>query len=202
MALRCVLSLMSLLSLRPLKPCRPPVLLLAVLAALCISSPAQGAVQVVQNGFVIRLQVSINAPPAQVYQALLGQVGAWWDPGHTYSGDSRNLSIDARPGGCFCERLPDGGGIEHLRVLYLAPPHALRLSGALGPLQASGLAGALSLALSPSAGGGTALLLVYSVGGFMEGGLDRIGPAADGMLAGQVQRLKRFVETGQPGAAP
>ena len=52
--------------------------------------------------------------------------------------DAKNLSIDARPGGCFCEKLPNGGGVEHARVVYVAPREVLRLSGALGPLQGVG----------------------------------------------------------------
>jgi len=32
----------------------------------------------------------------------------------------------------------------------------------------------------------------------MEGGFEKMAPAADGMLGEQVQRLKLFVETGSP----
>ena len=74
----------------------------------------------------------------------------------------------------------------------------LRMSGALGPLQGSGLAGSLTLQFKP-AGEGTQLLLQYAVGGFFEGGFTKLAPAVDAMLAGQLQRLKRYVETGKPG---
>src|SRR5436189_3620279 len=105
---------------------------------------AQAAPHVTPTGFLIKLEVSVNAPAAKVYDALVGQIGAWWNSQHTYSGDAKNLSIDARPGGCFCEKLPNGGGLEHARVIYVAPREVLRLSGALGPLQASGVAGTLT----------------------------------------------------------
>ena len=36
----------------------------------------------------------------EVYDALVGQIGSWWNPEHTYSHDAKNLSIDPRPGGC------------------------------------------------------------------------------------------------------
>lgn len=171
----------------------PLVLLLCGLAAL----PAKAAVDVTPTGFVVRHDVAIGAPPARVYQALVGQVGSWWNPRHSYSGDGANLSIDARPGGCFCERLPNGGGVEHMRVVYVVPAAALRMTGGLGPLQSSGLAGALSWKLSDN-GTGTRLEVSYSVGGFMQGGFERMAPAVDGMVGEQVQRLRLFIETGSP----
>jgi uncharacterized protein YndB with AHSA1/START domain len=155
------------------------------------------AAQVTANGFVVRHETSIDAPPARVYETLVGQVGLWWDSEHTFSGDSRNLSIDARPGGCFCEIFPNGGGVEHLRVVHVVPGELLRMYGPLGPLQASGLAGSLTWKLT-AASGGTRMELSYSVGGFMEGGFERIAPAVATVLGEQMQRLKLFVETGTP----
>jgi len=171
---------------------------LAGLVALAAPGAARAANSVAETGFVVRLESTIQAPPARVYQAFTAEVGRWWDPEHTYSNDAANLSIDAHLGGCFCERLPAGGGVEHLRIIYLAPPSLLRFSGALGPLQGSGLAGALTLQFKP-AGEGTQLLLQYSVGGYFEGGFGKLAPAVEGMLAGQLERLKRYIETGKPG---
>ncbi len=168
-----------------------------LLAFCAYAMPALGAVQAAPNGFSIRLEVAIGAPPAKVYQALLGRVGSWWNAAHTYSGDSANLSIDARPGGCFCEYLANGGGVEHMRVIFLKPFEIVRMAGALGPLQSSGLSGALTWRLSATAAG-TKLELLYNVGGYMEGGFDKIAPMVEGMLGEQVQRLRLFAETGSP----
>ena len=145
-------------------------------------------------GFSIRSQTSIRKAPAQVYEAL-AQVGQWWSSEHSYTGDAKNMSIDLRPGGCFCERLPNGGGIEHMRVLYAQPGEMLRLSGALGPLQPLGVTGTMSLKLT-SSGGGTTVELTYSVGGFSEGGFNQLAPAVSTVLNEQMNRLKSFVETG------
>lgn len=155
-------------------------------------SPAPAA----GNGFVVRHEVHISTPRERVYNSLVDDVGQWWNPAHTYSGTAENLSIDARPGGCFCERLPDGGGVEHLRVVYVAPNATLRMSGALGPLQGHGLAGSLTWTLKSGSGDSTELTLTYAVGGYMEGGFDQIAPAVEAVLAEQVERLKRFVEDG------
>jgi len=158
---------------------------------------AQSAPQVTPNGFLVKLEASVSAPKPKVYDALVGQIGSWWNPEHTYSHDAKNLSIDARPGGCFCEKLPNDGGVEHLRVVYIAPGEVLRLSGGLGPLQASGLAGSLTWKLTGGAEN-TRVELSYSVGGFIQGGFEKIAPAVESMLNDQLNRLKLFVETGKP----
>jgi len=81
-----------------------------------------------------------------------------------------------------------------MTVVNLQPFKLVRLTGALGPLQGSGLTGSLTWTLA-SAGDGTKLEMTYSVGGYMEGGFDTIAPAVDEVLGGQLKRLKAFVET-------
>ena len=176
-----------------MRRCSLGTLVLVLLAA----TPAQSAPEITPNGFLVKFEVGVNAPTGKVYEALVGQVGSWWNPEHTYSHDAKNLSIDARPGGCFCEKLPNGGGIEHLRVIYLAPPQVVRFSGALGPLQASGVTGSMTWKLSDDSDS-TRIELSYSVGGFIQGGFDKIAPAVEAMLREQMDRLKHFAETGKP----
>jgi uncharacterized protein YndB with AHSA1/START domain len=176
------------------------IALAAGLVSLVQTTPGRAVVSnVAANGFTVTLEAAVAAPRDRVYRALVGNVGAWWSSDHTFSGDSKNLSIEARPGGCFCERLPDGGGVEHLRVVFVKPGEMLRLTGALGPLQPSALAGSMTWTLMP-AGSGTNVTLSYAVGGFRDGGFADIAPAVDGVLSEQLQRLKRFVETGKPTA--
>jgi uncharacterized protein YndB with AHSA1/START domain len=169
---------------------------LLISAIAVLGSGAAGAVEVGPNGFLVRHEWMIAAPPARVYESLVGQVGSWWNPQHTYSGDSKNLSIDPRPGGCFCERLPNGG-VEHMRVVLIKQNEIVRLVGSLGPLQASGVSGSMTWGLSP-AEKGTKLELTYSVGGFIAGGFDAIAPAVERVVGEQADRLKRFIETGTP----
>ena len=170
-----------------------PLLLAGLTAPVAAQSPP--------IGFVVHHEAHIDAATARVYDALVEEIGEWWNPEHTFSGDARNLSLDARPGGCLCEKLPGGGGVEHLRVVYVDPRRVLRLSGALGPLQGSALVGTLTWTLA-EADGGTRLELIYAVGGFLEGGFEGIAPAVKSVLAGQMSRLKRYVETGKPEAPP
>lgn len=171
----------------------------AFLLFVLASNAMAEVVQVTPSGFLIKHEVNVSAPSSKVYDALVGKVSSWWNSEHTYSGDSKNLSIEARPGGCFCEQLPNGGGVEHMRVIYVQPGTLVRLSGALGPMQGSGLAGSLTWKMV-SFNGGTKLGLNYSVGGYLEGGFEKMAPVANGMLGEQVQRLKAFLETGNPGS--
>jgi uncharacterized protein YndB with AHSA1/START domain len=168
-----------------------------LLLVMLFGAPLQSAPEIGPNGFLVKFDVSINAPMAKVYDAMVGHIGSWWNPEHTYSHDAKNLSIDARPGGCFCEKLPNGGGIEHLRVVYIAPPQTVRFTGALGPLQTSGVAGSMTWKLTGGSDN-TRLDLSYSVGGFIPGGFEKMAPAVEGMLREQLDRLKLFIETGKP----
>lgn len=153
------------------------------------------------NGFDVKEEAAIAAVPNAVYDALVRKVASWWNPIHTYSHDAKNLALDAFPGGCFCERFPGGGGVQHMTVVYASPGKALRMTGALGPLQGSGLAGSMTWELS-SAESGTKLQVKYVVGGYMPGGFEKIAPLVDAVLAEQIARLKAFVETGSPAIQP
>jgi uncharacterized protein YndB with AHSA1/START domain len=162
------------------------------------STPAFAEVTSVgPNGFAVKHEVAIKSTPGSVYDALTVKVGSWWNPDHTYSHDSKNLSIAAVPGGCFCERFPDSGGVQHMTVVYASPGKALRMTGAIGPLQSSGLAGSMTWELAKSEAG-TKLVVTYVVGGYMPGGFEKIAPAVDAVVGEQAGRLRTFLETGSP----
>ncbi|MDB5968891.1 MAG: hypothetical protein JWQ90_1341 [Hydrocarboniphaga sp.] len=169
----------------------------AMAAILLLSASAQAEVVESQaGGLNLQYAVTVAAAPEKVYAAFV-DIGKWWDPAHTYSGDAANLSLVDKPGGCFCEKLPQGGGVVHLTVLYAALGRQLTLGGALGPLQTAGVSGAMAVQMSAK-DAGTQLALVYRVGGYYPGGLNTIAAGVDGVLGSQLARLKRFVETGSP----
>jgi uncharacterized protein YndB with AHSA1/START domain len=146
------------------------------------------------GGFTVKTVVNIAAPPAQVYRALVEHVGSWWESSHTFSGDAKNLSIEGRAGGCFCERLADGGSVRHLAVVFASPGKTLRMIGGLGPLQDIAVTGVMTWKLSEAAGK-TQTEVTYQVGGYSPKGLQDLAPVVDGVLRSQLQRLRRFVET-------
>jgi uncharacterized protein YndB with AHSA1/START domain len=153
------------------------------------------------NGFAVEENAHIAASPAKVYAALIHPEN-WWNSEHTFSQDAKNLSLDARAGGCLCETLPGGGSVAHLTVAAVMPNSTLRLRGAMGPFQAQGVDGALTFTLK-AAGDGTDLVLDNNVGGFVKGGMGKWPQAADGMLTDLVAHLKYYSETGKamPAAA-
>ena len=170
--------------------------LATVTLALAVADPTSAEVKsVTSNGFEVATTVTIGAPADRVY--ALGEVGHWWSPSHTFSRDAANLSIELRAGGCFCERLKDGGSVQHLQVVYASPGQGLRLRGALGPLQTEGVDGALSWTLKPGEGG-TSVTLSYVLGGYIRSGTEQWAPKVDRVLDEQLQRLKSFVEGKSP----
>ena len=147
------------------------------------------------DGFTIKNSLEIAASPQRVYDAIVKSIGSWWSSSHTFSGNSRNLSMDDTPGGCFCERWNGKAGVWHMTVVYADPGKRLRLSGGLGPLQDMGVAGSLTFDLT-STDGKTRLDLTYHVGGYSPDGLTKWASAADSVLLEQITRLKRYIETG------
>lgn len=167
----------------------------AVLALTATAARAE-VTDATPGGFQVRHEVEITAPAARVWAALV-QPSTWWDSRHTWSGSAANLSLAPASGGCFCERLPDGGSVLHMSTVNAAPNQKLVLFGALGPLQSSGAAGHLGFGLAEKEGK-TTLTVTYDVGGYMKGGLNAIAAPVDGVIGQQVARLKRQVETGNP----
>jgi uncharacterized protein YndB with AHSA1/START domain len=147
------------------------------------------------NGFTVKLALTIEAPPPEVYRRLVHNVGDWWDSMHTFSGDSHNLSIDYKPMGCFCEKLPSGG-VRHLEVVYADPGKTLVFSGGLGPLQSIAATGSMTIHLAP-AGAGTKLAVEYAVTGYLPAGMNTWAAPVDSVLSQQFTRLKSFVESGK-----
>lgn len=159
--------------------------------ALLVASPASAEiVSASANGFEVRQTVNLVVAPAAALAAF-GDLPSWWDPAHTYSGKSENLSLDLAPGGCFCERFPDGGGIEHMRVTYVDPGKHLILTGALGPLLYEATTGVMDITVKSGAGG-SQLILDYRVAGFARGGADKLAAGVDQVLGEQMKRFRAY----------
>jgi hypothetical protein len=163
----------------------------AVLVAASSSPATAEVVNASPNGFEVRQQLNLVVKPDAALAAF-ANVAAWWDPEHTYSGDSANLSLATNVGGCFCERFPKSGGVEHMQVTYVEPGKRIVLTGALGPLLFEATTGVLDVRVKPVAGG-SQLVLDYRAAGFFNGGADKLAPVVDSVLAGQLKRYRAFV---------
>jgi len=147
------------------------------------------------NGFSLQEKEQIAAPPDKVYQALIAPEN-WWSSAHTFSGDAKNMTLDPRASGCWCETIPKThGGVAHMMVVYVEPDKILRMQGALGPFQSTGMQGAMNITLTPK-DGGTLVELVYNLGGYVLNGYGALPESADGVLGLQLFRLKQLIETG------
>lgn len=174
------------------------ILMMSVLAATAFADSSQAAVaERTDQGFRTKSVIEVSAPPAKAYAAL-GQIGSWWSDAHTYTGKAANMSIRLQPGACFCEVLPQGGGVRH-GVVVLAWPerHTLRLDAALGPLQDEAAVGALTFQIAPK-GAGSTITVTYHVGGLRPASAKAFADGVDQVIGAQAGRLGRFVDTGKP----
>ncbi len=150
------------------------------------------------SGFTVKVTLTVQAAPDAVFRALVQHVGDWWDPAHTFSGDAHNLSIDPKPMGCFCEKLPNQGGVRHMEVINVAPGRTLVMSGAIGPMQGLAATGTMTIVVV-AANGGTKLDVTYALNGYLPAGMNTFAPPVDMVITQQFTRLKNYVEHGDPG---
>jgi len=167
---------------------------------LCASAQQVGAAVTEADAqhALLDYTISVKTPPAQAY-AHAADVARWWGSDHTYSGDAKNLHLDARAGGCWCEKW-DGGSVQHMTVLLAMPGKQLRLSGGLGPLQSAALNGTLTFDFKASEAG-TDIKIHYVFGGFFPGGVDKVAGGVDHVLGAQIERLRQLNEGLLPTAA-
>jgi hypothetical protein len=149
------------------------------------------------GGFTLKTTLNIKASPGEVYHKLIQNVGDWWNPAHTFSGDAHNLSIEEKPMGCFCEKLPNGGMVRHMEVVAFMPGKTLALTGGLGPLQSLATGGSMRFELT-AVDGGTKLDMTYAVAGYLAAGMNTWAAPVDGVLKEQLTRLKNYAERGEP----
>jgi len=128
-----------------------------------------------------------------VYSALI-QPARWWASDHTFSHSAANLTFDAHAGGCFCEVSPTAG------------PSNIRSSSSRRRVSNScyGSARAVpdirrrwQLELGAErCGRWHGPHTDQHARGFIPEGFEEWAKRADAMMAGTVERLKRFMETG------
>ena len=186
---------------------------LAIAAAAFGAAPLYAEVtEEKPSGFVSRHEVIVTASPKEVWLSLISPAG-WWRSEHTWSGASVNLTLTPQAGGCFCETIPEvdtpgkftlEGSVEHMRVIQAYPEQALRMQGALGPLQSEPVLGILTIAIS-EVKGGTRIVWEYNVGGSMRYEVPVIAKAVDGVMGAQLGALAKLlgpVSVAEPAPPP
>lgn len=170
--------------------------LLLIAGLLTVTAHAE-VKQATPDGLLVTFTEPLSASTTKAYTDIT-QVQRWWSSEHTWSGKASNLSLKPEAGGCFCEKW-SGGSAEHGRVIMALPGKLLRLDAALGPLQEFALKGVLSFWLK-NEDGATTVTVEYRVNGAAGSGLDALAPTVDDVLGAQIERLKRYVGTGNPEA--
>lgn len=178
---------------------RPTLILAAALATVAVPVHAE-VVEADENHFITRNEAVVEADPKETWLALISPA-RWWSGEHTWSADAANLTLMPQAGGCFCERIPEvqdnnritlEGSVEHMRVIQAYPEVALRMQGALGPLQSEPVTGILTIALS-EVEEGTRIVWEYNVGGSMRYPVPVISTAVDGVMTLQLTRLSEML---------
>ena len=163
--------------------------------ALCLLAVAGGgrSRQRVSNGFEVRETVNAGRSAGRRLRRVR-RLAAWWDPEHTYSGNSANLSLELDARRCFCERIPKtAAGSSIMRVTYVDPGKRIVLTGALGPAAFRSDDRASWTCRSRRIAGGSQLIArLSSVAGFANGGADKLAPAVDQVLGGQMKRFRAY----------
>jgi uncharacterized protein YndB with AHSA1/START domain len=171
---------------------------LQVLATLILVPAFGSAIAEVRdsgpNGFTTVHEVIVAAPRAVVWAAAVDEVGLWWNAEHTVGGDASRLSIEARPLGCFCERLGADDGVVHLQVTTVSARTFLRMTGGLGPLGLLGVNGNFTWEFF-DAGEGTRVRFTYAIGGYRDGGLEALAGPVDQVIGDALAHLRTHVET-------
>ncbi len=172
-------------------------LALVAAAGLHLAVPAAAELtQAGENSFISRHEVVVEASTKQVWLALISPAD-WWRSEHTWSGEAANLTLTPQAGGCFCETIPEvdepdrftlQGSVEHMRVIQAYPEAALRMQGALGPLQSEPVIGILTIAIS-EVDEGTRIVWEYNVGGTMRYEVPVISKAVDAVMGAQLGAL-------------
>ncbi len=160
---------------------------------LSVSVPVTAEViQSGENGFTVTHSIEINTEPSVVYSTMTSHIDQWWNGDHSWSGDASNLYMKIEMGGCFCEHLPTGGWVEHLRIIYLSPGQEIRFDGALGPLQEMAIEGRMIWKIA-AVESGSKVSFTYHVHGFSESGFEGLAPAVDGVIGEQLSRLGKHL---------
>lgn len=165
------------------------------IGALAAAMADPAAAEVRSTGadrFEIEHRFDSALAPDRLY-TLIGQPARWWSDSHTFSGKAANLSVEVVPMGCWCEKMPDGKAITHLRAGIAEPGRRLVMIGLLGPLGTVAKAGAMTWTITPKAQGST-LVLNYKVGGMTVDKVAQFAPAVDGVLGEQMTRLHKTAE--------
>ena len=168
-------------------------LLLAAALSLAAGAASAEVTNRSDTGFSLSYERAVAASDEAILAAI-ARPAAWWSDAHTYSGSASNISVDLRPGGCWCEALP-GGGVKHAEAVLVWPEQRMvRFDAPFGPLQSIGADAVLTMTWAEAADG-PARTLKWSF--VVTGpGAGAMAEAIDGVMSEQFGRLAAHLSAG------
>ena len=168
-------------------------LLLAAVLSLTAGAASAEVTSRSDAGFSLSYERAVAASDEAILAAI-ARPAAWWSDAHTYSGSASNISVDLRPGGCWCEALP-GGGVKHAEAVLVWPEQRMvRFDAPFGPLQSIGADAVLTMTWAEAADG-PARTLKWSF--VVTGpGAGAMAEAIDGVMSEQFGRLAAHLSAG------
>jgi len=152
----------------------------------------EGEARQVSGIIRIEQQVTIDAPPARVFEALTKQISAWWGRPYVIGNGARDLIVEPKVGGRVYEDWGNGAGALWGTVTGLRKPEHIEWTGRLG--MGGAVLGVVAYNLEPR-GKGTLLKLSHRATG-------EVTPDTEKNYGGGWQdllgtRLRAFVERGE-----
>ena len=168
-------------------------LLLAAALSLAAGAASAEVTNRSDTGFSLSYERVVAASDEAILAAI-ARPAAWWSDAHTYSGSASNISVDLRPGGCWCEALP-GGGVKHAEAVLVWPEQRMvRFDAPFGPLQSIGADAVLTMTWADAADGpARTLKWTFVVTG---PGAGAMAEAIDGVMSEQFGRLAAHLSAG------
>jgi len=161
-----------------------------LLTSLMTTTANAEVIKSTAEGFIIQHSATITKDIAEVFQTMVGKVGHWWSPAHSFSGDAGNMLIDSE---CFCERWGNNL-VRHLDTVILIEHSKVIMKGGLGPLKELGLNGTMIWTLASTSKAVTTVSWKYHVYGYSETNMAELAIAVDGVLKEQIDRLTGYLE--------
>lgn len=161
--------------------------ILALVIGLVVTSSVQAdVVEASGDHYVLKHEGRSSLSPQDLWARLI-KPATWWHPGHSYSGDAGNISVEPVAGGLWREEW-QGGSVLHGQVLNAVPGQLLRLDAPFGPLQGMGVSVIWTITIKPD-GDGSLVTFDEIANGSTASKLDALAPAVDGVKAEAMRRL-------------
>ena len=126
------------------------------------------------RAFKYELSIEINAPPPEVWTALIEETDAWWLPDFHMLGTGSTVTLRAEAGGALIETHADGGSLLWYTVQMVSPGESLHLAGHLAPEWGGPATTLLSLVVRERDGGTTLILRDALFGAISEETIDQL----------------------------